>query len=229
MATWSVQCGDCLDLLRALPDGSVDAVVTDPPYGIGQAKWDGFVPVDWLWQARRVVRNTGAIYIFGNPLTLSRVQVYAESMGWKWAARTTWVYEDGPRSSKRWTAKHEDCLVWHGDKHVQATPTEPSIHKDPRWGDDRFVGSVWRCARVKGNAHERVDHPTQKPVALMMLPVVASCPEGGIVLDPFCGSGTTGVACAMTGRNFIGMERDPGYCEIARRRMSGAVPLGAAV
>lgn len=216
--------GDCRDVLPTL--GKVDAVITDPPYGIGKAAWDGELPLDWFGEAVALIKPTGAAYVFGDVLTLSRFQVHWEQRGIEWKARIAWVYEDGPRNSAAWTRKHEDCLYWAGPEHQLKTPREKSIHCDPRWGDDRLVGDVWKRARVLGNYGEREDHPTQKPLELMLLPVEASVRSGGLALDPFMGSGSTGVAAVQLERNFIGIEKDPRYFDIACDRIDKAQRQG---
>jgi site-specific DNA-methyltransferase (adenine-specific) len=212
--------GDCRDVLPTL--GRVDLVATDPPYGIGKAAWDSEVQLDWFGMALALLPPSGAAYVFGDVLTLSRFQVHWEDRGVEWKSRIAWVYEDGPRNAKAWTRKHEDCLFYAGPEHQLKTPREASTHCDPRWGDDRLVGDVWKRARVLGSYDEREDHPTQKPLAVMLLPVRASCQEGGVILDPFMGSGTTGVAAVQMGRDFIGIEKDPAYFEIACKRIEDA-------
>ena len=215
--------GDCMEVLPTL--GKVDAVITDPPYGIGMAEWDKVVPIEWFGEALQLLTDEGAAYVFGNALTLSSFQVHwASSI--KWKARIVWCYEDGPRNAAAWTSKHEDCLFYAGKRHRMNTPSEPSIHNDPRWGDKRLMGDVWRVPRVLGTYAEREQHPTQKPVDLMKLPIEASTVKGALVLDPFMGSGSTGDACAQTGRKFIGIEREERYFEIACKRIERAYAQG---
>jgi DNA modification methylase len=216
--------GDCRGILPTLP--KVDAVVTDPPYGIGKGEWDREVPLDWFGLAQSLLKPSSAAYVFGDPVTLSRFQVHWEERGVEWKSRIVWVYEDGPRNAQAWTRKHEDCLYWAGPEHKLVTPREKSIHCDPRWGDDRLVGDVWKRARVLGNYAERTEHPTQKPIELMALPIEASVPKNGTALDCFMGSGSTGVSCVALGRSFIGIERDPDYFEIACKRIEEAQRQG---
>jgi DNA modification methylase len=155
--------GDCVGVMQSFPDCfRVAAIITDPPYGIGKGAWDKEVPLDWFGLVQRFLLPTSAAYIFGDPVTLSRFQVYWEERGVEWKSRIVWVYEDGPRNAQAWTRKHEDCLYWAGPQHELKTPREKSIHADPRWGDDRLVGDVWKRARVLGNYSERTEHPTQK-------------------------------------------------------------------
>ena len=224
-----IVCGDCLEVMKDWPDNCVDLVLTDPPYGIGIAKWDKEVPVLWLGEAERILLDSGALYCFGDSLTISKIQWHGEKViEMQWKCRCVWVYEDGPRNYRTWTSKHEDCLVFHACNHIQTTPTEPSIHKDPRWGDDRHIGDVWKCNRVLNNYKERDLHITQKPIDLMIMVIEASSKKGDLILDPFCGSGTTCVAAKMLGRNYIGIDISEEYCEIAQQRIK-AVETGVPV
>lgn len=213
--------GDCRDILPTL--GPVDAVITDPPYGINKASWDAVVPLEWFVAAKNAVGETGAVYVFGDAVTLSSFQVHWEQRGVQWSARIAWVYEDGPRNAAAWTSKHEDCLFYRGLNHKMQAPKEPSIHRDPRWGDDRLVGDVWKRPRILGNYGERSEHPTQKPIAVMQLPILASTKAGDVVCDPFMGSGSTGVAAVKLGRKFIGIDLEPTYFDIACKRISDAL------
>ena len=188
--------GDCLDVLRSLPSGSVDAVVTDPPYGVdfrGQA-WDSSIP-PWIAEARRVAQ----VVIFTTaPTTL-----------WDYP-RPDWVgcwYREASnsRSQLRGGFNHWSPIVFYGR---------------PKFPVDSKKLHAIQHAYPKG-----FPHPSPKPVALMEWLVSHACGDGMTVLDPFMGSGTTGVACMRTGRKFIGCEIDRGYYDIAKRRIEEAVPL----
>lgn len=213
--------GDCQTILPRIQNANL--CVTDPPYGIGKADWDLRMPIDWFGEILRIIGSKGAAYVFGDCTELSRFQVYWESLGVRWSSRCVWAYQDGPRNQKAWTRKHEDCLVYHAKSHQQKTPKEPSIHADPRWGDERLMGDVWNVPRVLGNYAERVDHPSQKPFRLIELPIIASSDEGDTVIDPFLGSGTTLFAARELGRKAIGIEREEKYCEIAADRLRQGV------
>lgn len=218
--------GDNGAILRSLSEQSIDAVITDPPYGIKQAGWDQYVPLDWFGECLRLLKASGAAYVFGDSLTLSELQSVWAMRGVKWAGRISWCYEEGPRHSAAWVSKHEDCLFWKAKHHKLSVPREPSKYNDPRWGKGRYVSDVWRVGRVLGNYAERVDHPTQKPLNLLRLPIAASSNKGDILLDPFAGSGSTLVAALVEGRKAIGIELEEKYCEIAAKRLSqSALPM----
>ena len=191
--TVTLHLGDCLEYMRTMPAQSVDAVVTDPPYGIGFAaqptKWQrraGHLPVSW--DNQQVIFDPFIAPIVaiwgGNYFTLP------VSRGW-----LAWVKPDAPPSM----ADMELC--WTNRDMIART-----IHHS--------------IAATNG---ERVGHPTQKPLRVMTWCLdVLKIPPGATVFDPFMGSGTTGVACVRTGRNFIGCEIDETYFKIAQRRVTEA-------
>jgi DNA modification methylase len=200
---WQVITGDCLEVLKQLPDGCVDAVVTDPPYGIKADKrgahsrtrdrpawretnWDSRVCQRAIDECLRVARH--AIVFGGN------------------------YYQLPP--ARCW-------LVW--DK--KQPDTFSMSHAELAWTNLPRSVRMWRGRPVTQTHHQKL-HPTQKPLPLMEW-CLSFLPDGCTVLDPFCGSGTTGVACQITGRKFLGIEIDPTYADIARRRIAEAVPLGA--
>jgi site-specific DNA-methyltransferase (adenine-specific) len=202
--------GDCLEVLKTLPDKSVDAVITDPPYGINYIpawkKWDGsvcnFKPVindDKPFDPSPFMRFP-TVVLFGANYYSDKLPVGG------------WICWD-----KRLDAKKDRMigssfeLAWFTSKNTTAKTKMIRI----------LHGGVVNADSVNGNNEKRI-HPTQKPVAVMRDIVSAFTRLGDTVLDPFMGSGTTGVACVQTGRDFIGIEIDPGYFAIAERRIKEA-------
>lgn len=189
-------CGDCLELLPQLEAGSVDCVVTDPPYGIG-----GYVAHPSKWR-----RRAGAKSEQWDNMAVDLSPVLAVAPV---AAMAIWGgnnYALPP--SRGW-------LVWH-------KPDAPPSMADAElcWTNCNQNTRLYSYSIGATNA-ERVGHPTQKPLAVMEW-TLGSISAGETVLDPFMGSGTTGVACVKTGRAFIGMEIEPKYFEIAVRRIDAA-------
>ena len=225
--------GDCLELLKTMPDGSVDAVVTDPPYSSGgQFRGDRnaqpsvkYVNSDavntcrnefagdnrdqraflawatmWLSQTFRITKPGGVICLFTDWRQLPTMTDAIQCGGWVWRGLVTW-WKPGVRMQRgRFSASAE--YVLYGSKGVP-TPGQESpqnvLSFQPVRGDDK-------------------DHIAEKPVELLRT-VLGVSVEDATILDPFMGSGTTGVACVQTGRKFIGMEIDEGYFEIAKRRI----------
>jgi site-specific DNA-methyltransferase (adenine-specific) len=189
--------GDCLEIMPTLADGSVDAVVTDPPYGVGIAAWDKSIPLQSvLDDCLRIA--TGPVLWFGAAPPPQMATVLA--------------YKPMP----------DRCVVWHVPFTLSRTAAHGMFYKwHPIW--------AWRIPHeangiISGDLISEVwggrntwNHPCTKPLKLVSKLVGAW--GGDSVLDPFAGSGTTGVACVQTGRKFIGIEIDEGYFEIAKQRI----------
>jgi site-specific DNA-methyltransferase (adenine-specific) len=228
--------GDCLDVMAALEPGSVDLVLTDPPYGTTACKWDSVIPFEPMWERiHRVAKPNAAVVLFGSqPFTsvLGASQVSMLKYSWVWDK----VRPSGFQIAKhRPMMRHEDILVF-GKSTVkynrQMTPRDkpikgkvygksessPLAHSDGdvRTYSEKNPQSI--LVYVKGSDGKHV-HPTQKPVALMEYLIKTYTDEGDTVLDFTMGSGTTGVACLNTNRRFIGIELDPTYFEIAEKRI----------
>jgi site-specific DNA-methyltransferase (adenine-specific) len=229
---WCVVNGDCLDIMADLPPASLDALVADPPYcagAISEARrtsangqglrsenlrrfgWFvgdnmGTAGLCWLLRsvavvAKHVVKPTGGLITFCDWRMLSALQPAVESAGVRYQSLIVW--DKGSMGlGSGFRNQHEMILHF--------TLGDPEYH-------DRSIANVIRCPRVTGDDRE---HQTQKPVEVMAELLKVVSPSGGIVLDPFCGSASTGVACLELGRRFIGIEEGEGYCEIARRRLA---------
>lgn len=226
--------GDCLDILRTLPDCSADAVVTDPPYCSGgftetqrrgakgqglrsvTLRRDGWFDGDVMGtaglcellrsvavQTKRLIRPGGSLLVFCDWRMLVSLQPAIESAGVRLQNLVVW--DKGSMGlGQGFRPQHE--LIMHftfgGFK-----------------GHDNATSNVLKCSRTHASKRE---HPTEKPVELLRRLVVAATPPGGTVLDPFAGSGTTGVACVLEGRQFIGVEQCAEYVEMAQNRIKAA-------
>lgn len=226
--------GDCLELMKLIPDGSVDMVLCDLPYGTTQNKWDAVIPFDHLWAEYRRACKGAVVLTSSQPFT--SIMVASNLEDFKYA----WVWEKsaatGHLNAKRMPMKlHEDINVFCKG----AAPYNPQdlkpFNKTVRRGSNgsnfgesgkenfqEFTNYPRSILRYPTD-HKPV-HPTQKPVALMEYLIRTYTSEGMTVLDNCMGSGTTGVACVNTGRNFIGMEMDSGYFQIAKDRIEGLKP-----
>ena len=235
-------CGDCLEVMKVIPDKAVDLILCDLPYGTTACKWDTIIPLDLMWeQYIRIIKNKGAIVLtasqpFTSVLVMSNI---------KWF-KYEWIWEKS-RSGSPLTAKymplklHENIVVFCEGKtrtyNPQMTKGSPySRNIDYKKGlrvnnhsfgikgvhsnnlGNRFPTTI---QKIKQNwSRQQQIHPTQKPVALFEYLIKTYTNENDIVLDNCIGSGTTAVACIKTKRNFIGIEKDDKYCEIAQRRLS---------
>jgi len=222
--------GDCLDVMRGLPDACVDAVVTDPPYCSGgrqqagarntiskSTRSDGaWLPADnmgtdtYLWFMRQIAKDCvritaagGSAYVFTDWRQYTTIVTAWESAGWTLKNVLVWDKNRGGAMGSWWRNNHE----W-----------VPIFVK----GKARPLSSCSCFNTWTGSKPQNGEHPTEKPLALLEYMVGAITPEDATVLDPFMGSGTTGVACVQTGRRFIGIEIDPTYYAIAERRIAEA-------
>ncbi len=227
--------GDCLDLMQQIPDGSVDMVLCDLPYGTTVCKWDSVIPFEPLWaQYRRVTKRNGAIVLTAcQPFTTALI---ASNMA---GFKTSWVWNK-KQSGGFATAKYHPLKVTE-DVVVFSSGTclyNPQMRK----GALRMKGGCRKQNNIQSgikaghqtknddyyptniieivNPRTPGSHPTQKPVALMEYLIRTYTNEGETVLDNCMGSGTTGVACINTGRKFIGIEKDEKYFAIARDRIA---------
>ena len=233
----NLMLGDCLERMKEIPDGSVDLILTDPPYGTTACKWDSVIDFTLMWeQLKRIIKPNGAIVLFGaepfsSVLRCSNLKMY--KYDWYW---------DKVKPSGHLNARHrpmnlvETISVFCNGK----TSYFPIMEKQPmrisknyisnkkdQYGDEKCVVKHIDEKHPKqiisiSNANQSGKvHPTQKPVALMEYLIKTYSNENETVLDFTMGSGTTGVACMNTSRNFIGIERDDKYFDISVKRIKG--------
>lgn len=229
--------GDCLERMKEIPSGSVDMVLTDPPYGTTACKWDSIIPLKPMWeQLKRIIKPNGAIVMtasqpFTTILIASNIDEFRYDLIWT-KTQATGFYN----ANRMPLRAHEDIVVFYESLptyNPQKTSGKP--YRQCRGSaSDVYAGKdLTETVNNTGDRHPLSHrhftkdrdkfHPTQKPVSLMEYLVKTYTNEGEYVLDFTMGSGTTGVACANTGRKFIGIELDAGYFEIARNRISAAI------
>lgn len=235
--------GDCLEYMKEIPDGSVDMVLCDLPYGTTHNRWDAVIPTAPLWeQYNRVLKDNGVVVLFGTGL-FSADLMNSQRKAWRynlvWEKSTVTGFLNAKKQPLR---KHEDILVFYRKLPVynpQITDGHPrkistaahkrNCAKSPNYGDyglttydstKRYPVSV---LKFKTDKQKSALHPTQKPVALLEYLIKTYTNEGETVLDNCMGSGSTGVACVNTNRKFVGIELDEKYFEIARNRIDEAV------
>ena len=231
----SLLLGDCLELMTIIPDGSVDMVLCDLPYGTTACRWDSRIPLEPLWQEyRRIVKPKGAIALFASqPFTSLLV-----TSNLKWF-RCEWVWHKSQgggflNANRQPLKRHESVLIFasgqtlYNPQKSKGKPYKTLSHAPTDTIKDKTVAR-WPTINdgtrypttVQYFANDIGLHPTQKPVALCEYLIRTYANEGETVLDNCMGSGTTGVAALNTGRRFIGIEKDPAYFEIAQTRISG--------
>jgi site-specific DNA-methyltransferase (adenine-specific) len=239
--------GDCLEIMKSIPDKSIDAIITDPPYGTTACKWDSVIPFDLMWQQlNRIIKPNGAIVLFGSEpfssaLRMSNIKGYCYD----------WIYDkkfggNFVQAKRQPIKTHENISVFSiigkmpiyspqmikrdvpikkgGNKQSKTIPiaiTEKSIafEKEHKSYDVKFPDSQlhYSCRTDRGL------HPTQKPVELIKYLIKTYTNENETVLDFTMGSGTTGVACKNLNRKFIGIEMDDKYFSIAENRIKNHI------
>lgn len=229
--------GDCLERMKEIPSGSVDMVLCDLPYGTTQNKWDSVIPLEPLWKEYKRICKGAVVLTAAQPFTSILVCNNLAEFKYQWV----WQKEAGTgllNAKKQPLRDHEDILVFYKSQPVynpQFTSGKPYTCKKggetSNYNPSGVVVTVNEGTRypktVQFFKRDNVKiHPTQKPVALMEYLIRTYTNEGDTVLDNTMGSGTTGVACVNTGRNFIGIERDPGYFSIAEKRIYDAILAG---
>ena len=223
----TLMMGDCLELMREIPDGSIDMVLADLPYGTTACKWDTVIPFEPLWAAyRRVCKKNAAIVLTASqPFTSALVMSNAK--GFKYC----WYWKKRPvnflNAKKQPMRNIEDILVFGGSTYNpqdliprrKVNKRSNSTETNGAHGQENVSEFTNYPAQVLEMTGERGLHPTQKPVALMEYLIRTYTHEGETVLDNCMGSGTTGVACVNTVRRFIGIEKDDKYFQIAAGRI----------
>ena len=223
---------DCLEGMKRIPDGSVDMILCDLPYGTTACKWDAIIPFEPLWeQYERVIKDNGAIVLtasqpFTTKLINSNIGNFKYSWVWKKSKATNYV-----QARKRPLKYHEDIVVFAKKQHTynpqmrkgfkpykktqkENYDKDKSVFKDTRAPGSVSVSSGERFPSTViefSNPNNKSVHPTQKPVALFEYLIKTYTNEGETVLDNCMGSGTTAIACINTNRNYIGFELDEGY------------------
>lgn len=223
--------GDCLEFMETLPDQSIDAIITDPPYGTTRCKWDSIIPFDDMWkQLKRIIKPNGAIVLFGSqPFTSALIMSNIEWFKYCWYWNKN--FKTGHLNAKKQPMRSmEDIVVFYHNQPTYNAQGLTSYNKvKARGKNTKLYGDYGGTSfqEYTGYPHQNLSfkrdlpslHLTQKPVVLMSYLVNTYTNEGETVLDFTMGSGTTGVSCIETNRGFIGCELDDKYFEIAQKRI----------
>lgn len=245
--------GDCLKVLNELPQNSVDMIFADPPYNlsndgitcsggkmvsVNKGNWDKSKGPEndfefhrlWLEACKRVLKENGTLWVSGTYHSIYACGYALQILGYHLLNDISWFKPNAsPNLSCRvFTASHE-TLLW-------ARKTKKAKHlfnyKDMKEGDfpkdkikvpNKQMRSIWSIPTTPKTEKEYGKHPTQKPLALMDRIILASSKKGDLILDPFCGSGSTGVAAIRNGRGFIGIEKEKEFLELSRARIEAAL------
>lgn len=239
--------GDCIEVMAGLPDKSIDLIFADPPYNLQlqqdlirpnltkvdavNDEWDKFTSLQayddftraWLGQCRRLLKDSGTIWVIGSYHNIFRVGSILMDLGY-WILNDVIWQKTNPLPNFRGTrfTNATETLIW-AQKEADQSYTF-NYHAMKHMNDEKQMPNVWQIPVCRGS--ERIKrngskaHSTQKPEALLYRVILASSNAGDVVLDPFFGSGTTGAVAKKLKRNFIGIERSPEYVEIAQERLA---------
>ncbi|MBM3502876.1 MAG: site-specific DNA-methyltransferase [Alphaproteobacteria bacterium] len=252
----SILVGDCITRMNSLPEASVDLVFADPPYNLQLAgellrpnnsrvdgvddDWDRFASFEdydrftraWLTAARRVLKDTGTLWVIGSYHNIFRIGAALQDLGF-WMLNDVVWRKSNPMPNfrgRRFTNAHE-TMIWCA-KHREQKRYTFNYQAMKALNDGLQMRSDWTLPICSGAERLRIDgkkaHATQKPEGLLYRVLLAASDPGDIVLDPFLGSGTTAAVARRLRRRYIGIERDAGYAEIARNRVAKVVPASDA-
>jgi site-specific DNA-methyltransferase (adenine-specific) len=235
--------GDCLEIMKDIPDKSIDMILCDLPYGTTACKWDTIIPFEPLWEEyNRIIKDNGAIVLFGSEPFSSKLRVSNMKnykYDWKWDK----VVGSNFVNAKYMPLKvYEDIIVFYKQRPTYNPQMVERNSKNGRVSGNskQIKNNINGIKQIKSNTNGKkkyptnkieinrlekelnskyIMHPTQKPVVLLEYLIKTYTNEGETVLDNCMGSGSTGVACKRTNRSFIGIELDDNYFEIAKKRI----------
>lgn len=247
--------GDCLELMKDIPDKSIDAIICDLPYGTTACKWDSVIPFKPLWeQYKRIIKDNGAIVLFGSEpfssfLRVSNIDWYKYDLIWKKNVPTGFY-----NAKKQQLKIHENISVFYKlqptynpqmvkrseeeyKKTLRLNDSEcfnPDIYGGGRKKlirktaeEQKYKYPFTICEFKKDRFYGEKKHPTQKPLDLLKYLVKTYTNENDWVLDNTCGSNTTGIACYDLNRNYIGIEKDIDIYNVAKKRVEKNILLRA--
>lgn len=239
--------GNCIEVLSQFPENSVDLIFADPPYNLQLSQelrrpdrslvvavedgWDKFADFEeydrftrlWLSGCRRVLKETGTLWVIGSYHNIFRVGAILQDLGYWILNDVVWIKSNPMPNFRgvRFTNAHE-TLIWA--QKTKGAKYTFNYHAMKSLNDDLQMRSDWLLPLCTGKERLRLDsarlHSTQKPEALLYRVLLSSSLPGGVVLDPFFGTGTTGAVAKKLGRHFIGIERDESYIKLARERIT---------
>jgi len=237
--------GDCTKILKSFADQSVDVIFADPPYflssngischsgkqtSVNKAEWDKSISIEdrlrfskkWLKECRRVLKDDGTIWISGTFHNIYSIGVSLEETGFSIINNITWQKPNpAPNLACRCFTNSTETILW---ARKQLTPQKKGKHYFnyslmKELNNNKQMKDVWTIKLPKKEEKKYGKHPTQKPVELLVRIIQASTKDNDIVLDPFCGSSTTGVACRLLNRRYIGIDNEKNYLDISINRL----------
>lgn len=250
---YRLYCADCIKILQNIPENTFDMIFADPPYmlsnggitcqngkiaSVNKGKWDESLGIEanfdfhknWLAACKRVLKSNGSLWVSGTYHSIYSCGFAMQLLGYHILNDIAWFKPNAsPNMSCRYfTASHETLIWARKDKKVPHT-FNYNIMKNGDFSSDFIkkpntqMRSVWAIGTPKASEKTFGKHPTQKPLALLERIILASTNEGDLILDPFMGSGTTGVIALKYNRKFIGIEKEKEFIEIAEQRLQNCL------
>lgn len=238
-------CADAIALMKTWPDGFIDACITDPPYNIAknkkgltwafsshvtmQSDWDRFLDSDyaeftltWIKEICRITKKNGNLFIFGSYHNIYLIGTLAKRLGLRFINSIIWAKPNAqPNITCRMFTESTEQIIWlcnNSEKLAKGWTFNYAVTKE--LNDGKQMRNFWSIPTAPLSEKKFGKHPSQKPLALMERIVQAATNPNDLVLDCFSGSGSTLVACQKLGRNYIGIEKDNSYCELAKLRIA---------
>lgn len=227
--------GNCINELKSLDSCSVDLIIADPPYNVGKDYGNTSDKLDfndyiaftkeWLVECHRVLKDSGTIYVFVGFRFISYIyQILEKELNMNFINWISWHYTQGIGKTKGFSPRHDDILMFSKTSTYKFNLDDIRIpqkyYRKVNNMRGANPGDVWEVSHIHYCQKGRQQHPTQKPEALIERMVLASSNEGDMVVDPFCGSGTTMRVCQQLKRNGIGIEINEEYVKLAKERLN---------
>jgi site-specific DNA-methyltransferase (adenine-specific) len=237
---FSLYLGDCLSLLKRIPDNSINVIFADPPYflsgggvtcsggkmvSVNKASWDTQMHIqeihsfnkDWLSECQRILKKNGTIWITGTFHNIYSVGLGLQELGYKILNNITWYKSNPPPNlSCRYFTHSTETILWASKNKKSKHYFNYAFMKELNNG--KQMRDVWEFPVINKKEKIHGNHPTQKPKKLLERIIVASSEEGDVILDPFNGSGTTGIAANELKRKYIGIDITAEYLDITIKR-----------
>ena len=238
--------GDSLELLASVPSRTIDLVFADPPYNlsnggttcragkrasVNKGSWDRSNGVEqdhefharWLSEVRRVLKPSGSLWVSGTHHVIFSIGYAMQRLGYHVLNTVTWFKPNAaPNLSCRYLTHSTELLIWAAPAKLKPLAHHFAYAEMREENDGKQMRDLWTFPAPGAGEKTHGRHPTQKPLALLDRIVRASSPPGALVLDPFSGSATTGVAALQNERRFLGIERDRDYLDLGARRLMDA-------
>lgn len=239
--------GNCLEILELIPDNTVDMIFADPPYflsnggiscragkmvSVNKAKWDKSNGMDkdfeftnkWISACRRVLKDNGTIWISGTMHNIYQVGFSLQKSNFKILNEISWFKPNAPPNlSCKYFAHSHETILWARKYHK--IPHNFNYDLMRKWNDKitpkgKQMRSVWNIPLTPMREKKHGKHPTQKPIELLKRIILSSTKENAVILDPFIGSGTTGLVALMLNRQFIGIDKEKKYLRLTKKRIN---------